>query len=87
MADANATSDKEFEATDSCPICMNSLVGNCIECQADPGNAPECNIAVGKCEHAFHQHCITKWLENGRKNCPLDTNDWECVRTESSDPF
>lgn len=32
-----------------------------------------------KCEHAFHMHCIVKWLQaqNVRQQCPMCRRDWE----------
>ena len=37
-------------------------------------------VAVwSKCEHAFHMHCIVKWLQaqNVRQQCPMCRRDWE----------
>lgn len=33
-------------------------------------------ICLGVCNHAFHFHCITRWLRT-RPSCPLDNIDWE----------
>jgi hypothetical protein len=32
----------------------------------------ECTVAWGVCNHAFHFHCITRWLKT-RRSCPLGT--------------
>ena len=58
---------------DTCAICKNQVQDPCIQCQSlqDSGKEPECNIAWGVCNHTFHYHCISKWLQN-RPVCPLD---------------
>lgn len=60
---------------ETCAICRNHIMDTCVECQngivADDG----CSISWGKCGHAFHTHCIGRWL-NSRNICPLDTQPW-----------
>lgn len=60
-----------------CPICRNEINELCIECLYHAsGNVDEkCTFAEGECEHAYHFHCISKWL-NTRPCCPLCNKSW-----------
>lgn len=62
---------------ETCAICRNHLMEPCIECQPNTLNnsKQECIAAWGVCNHAFHLHCIQRWLKS-RPVCPLDNKDW-----------
>ncbi|QLQ80898.1 hypothetical protein HG537_0E02530 [Torulaspora globosa] len=68
-------------AVDNCAICRNHIMEPCIECQplamTDTDN--ECVAAWGTCNHAFHLHCINKWIKT-RDACPLDNQPWQLAR-------
>jgi len=65
---------------DNCAICRNHIMDLCIECQSNAPamgqNNDDCAVAWGVCNHAFHFHCISRWLKT-RSVCPLDNKDWE----------
>ncbi|MES1907130.1 MAG: proline iminopeptidase-like protein [Cercozoa sp. M6MM] len=70
--------------TDICAICRNHIQDRCIDCQANPDShlASECTMAIGTCSHAYHFHCISRWLTS-RNACPICNQDWHFQRTAS----
>ncbi|RVD92861.1 ring-box 1 protein [Tubulinosema ratisbonensis] len=60
-----------------CAICRNHIMDTCVECQTNLTlEKIDCPVTWGKCEHAFHAHCISQWLLT-KNVCPLDTKPWE----------
>ncbi len=74
------------EVTDlECHICRTNLTEVCITCiQLKNIETQRCPISQGDCNHAFHQHCIRRWLTNGEGVCPVDKTTWHC-RVEDID--
>lgn len=68
---------------DNCTICKEPLTFNCLNCVSDKLNS-KCNVALGKCGHAFHNHCIKKWAEQSGDTCPTDLTTW-LYETENCD--
>jgi len=65
-------------SVETCAICRNHIMDMCIECHTNQSSnsCQECNIAWGQCNHAYHFHCISRWLKT-RNVCPLCNADWE----------
>eukprot|EP00938_MAST-03A_sp_MAST-3A-sp1_P003833 g3833.t1 len=61
---------------DCCGICRNAFDACCPDCKV-PGD--DCPPVWGMCGHAFHMHCIVKWLssQNVRQHCPMCRKDWK----------
>ncbi|KAL7674619.1 hypothetical protein ACOME3_000896 [Neoechinorhynchus agilis] len=71
-------------STDTCAVCRSSIMELCVDCQVNTAadsrlTDSDCTVAWGVCNHAFHYHCISKWLKN-RLVCPLDNSEWHFQR-------
>ncbi|EEQ82165.1 hypothetical protein NCER_101168 [Vairimorpha ceranae BRL01] len=60
---------------ETCAICRNHIMDSCVECQNGLLNEEACSVSWGTCNHAFHSHCISRWLIS-KNVCPLDTKPW-----------
>lgn len=71
---------------DTCAICRAKFTKLCLECRVltDNGQEPEslCDITTGRCGHAYHRHCMNRWLKF-REVCPLDNKEWRTNEIES----
>lgn len=63
----------------NCAICRNHMMEMCIECQSKQSNGIECTVAWGFCNHSFHLHCISRWIQT-RSVCPLDNQEWNFMK-------
>ena len=60
-----------------CGICRNLLTMNCITCDNELQSDTNCNPSFGTCGHAFHFHCIHRWLKSCPKmTCPICVIEW-----------
>ena len=81
-ADAKDTaSDDDEEEEGVCGICRQPFEATCPDCSI-PGD--DCPPVLGACSHAFHVHCIMKWLEpptqtqeERRQTCPMCRAEWQ----------
>lgn len=44
---------------------------------ASTTRAEYCSVLTGFCQHAFHTHCIQRWLQTSAA-CPLCARQWFC---------
>ncbi|GJU07929.1 probable LRR receptor-like serine/threonine-protein kinase [Tanacetum coccineum] len=61
---------------ETCGICRMAFDGCCPDCKL-PGD--DCPLIWGACNHAFHLHCILKWVnsQTPQAHCPMCRRDWQ----------
>nr|XP_043620078.1 uncharacterized protein LOC122591919 [Erigeron canadensis] len=61
---------------DACGICRMAFDGCCPDCKL-PGD--DCPLIWGACNHAFHLHCILKWVnsQTPQAHCPYCRAEWQ----------
>jgi anaphase-promoting complex subunit 11 len=59
---------------DVCGICQSAFEGVAPGVKY-PGD--ECPVVFGKCGHAFHLQCVSKWLSGSKNDCPYCRANWE----------
>ena len=73
------------ERDEVCAVCRNQLEEVCIHCAVAGDGGPAvldtCLVLWGVCNHAYHAHCITKFLKQSRDMCPLDGSTFVVART------
>uniref|UniRef100_A0A8C4Q9R8 Anaphase-promoting complex subunit 11 n=1 Tax=Eptatretus burgeri TaxID=7764 RepID=A0A8C4Q9R8_EPTBU len=64
----------EIVFTQSC-LCLCLFV--CLSVCRTPGD--DCPLVWGQCGHAFHMHCILKWLntQQVQQQCPMCRQEWK----------
>ncbi|KAF9622290.1 hypothetical protein IFM89_031093 [Coptis chinensis] len=67
----HAVTSWTWDAQDeTCGICRKAFDGCCPDCKL-PGD--DCPLIWGACNHAFHLHCILKWVnsQTSQAHCPM----------------
>jgi anaphase-promoting complex subunit 11 len=57
-----------------CTICQSDFESPCPKCKT-PGD--DCVPVQGSCNHHFHLHCIMRWVDGGKEDCPNCRMKWE----------
>lgn len=67
---------------DVCIICKNKLTQICATCMSESNVLnKDCFVSSGKCGHAYHKHCISRWLQES-DSCPLDNAPWKYSKVD-----
>lgn len=61
---------------DVCGICQSAFEGVAPGVKY-PGE--DCPVVWGKCAHAYHLQCVSKWLSqaSSKNSCPICRQEWE----------
>nr|GMD26937.1 anaphase-promoting complex subunit 11 [Ipomoea batatas] len=73
----HAVASWTWDAQDeTCGICRMAFDGCCPDCKI-PGD--DCPLIWGACNHAFHLHCILKWVnsQTSQAHCPMCRREWQ----------
>ncbi|URD95778.1 Anaphase-promoting complex subunit, partial [Musa troglodytarum] len=73
----HAVASWTWDAQDeTCGICRMAFDGCCPDCKF-PGD--DCPLIWGACNHAFHLHCILKWVnsQTPQPHCPMCRREWQ----------
>lgn len=56
---------------DACLICQQEFNTACYKCR----HPIDCVPCLGSCNHLFHYHCMSEWLEASQV-CPVCRSPW-----------
>lgn len=73
---SNAVSNK------TCPLCRNNLMAP-TQTEIDRKNIKNI-IVVGKCKHAYHESCMSKWLSDSNVSCVTCKTEWKPIKNSIS---
>ncbi|XP_020521529.1 anaphase-promoting complex subunit 11 isoform X3 [Amborella trichopoda] len=77
LTEWHAIASWTWDAQDeTCGICRMAFDGCCPDCKF-PGD--DCPLIWGACNHAFHLHCILKWVnsQTPQPQCPMCRREWQ----------
>ncbi|KAJ6866210.1 anaphase-promoting complex subunit 11 [Populus alba x Populus x berolinensis] len=77
LTEWHAVASWTWDAQDeTCGICRMAFDGCCPDCKL-PGD--DCPLIWGACNHAFHLHCILKWVnsQTSQAHCPMCRREWQ----------
>ncbi|KAI8570689.1 hypothetical protein RHMOL_Rhmol01G0055300 [Rhododendron molle] len=81
----HAVASWTWDAQDeTCGICRMAFDGCCPDCKL-PGD--DCPLIWGACNHAFHLHCILKWVtsQTPQAHCPMCRREWQFKGGDQAD--
>lgn len=75
---ANQASATSEECTVAWGVCSTwlTIIESGDLCGDEDDSDRVCFLLLGTADHAFHFHCISRWLKT-RQVCPLDNREWE----------
>ncbi|KAL7235513.1 hypothetical protein ACSBR1_018915 [Camellia fascicularis] len=73
---ATARGYSNFHEHYTCCTWRTAFDGCCPDCKF-PGD--DCPLIWGACNHAFHLHCILKWVnsQTPQAQCPMCRGEWQ----------
>jgi len=82
-----ATSDYK-NINNICACCKHVLDTKCPTCKIKQEEnihvKCNCKIIIGKCMHAFHEHCIDQYIKSYVNICPVCSKPWEINTTPAN---
>ncbi|XP_058181993.1 anaphase-promoting complex subunit 11 [Rhododendron vialii] len=81
----HAVASWTWDAQDeTCGICRMAFDGCCPDCKLPGDNCP---LIWGACNHAFHLHCILKWVtsQTPQAHCPMCRREWQFKGDDQTD--
>ncbi|KCV72264.1 hypothetical protein H696_01661 [Fonticula alba] len=89
--------DPDIDRQTECGICQRPFEQRCPAAPSSPqADAPggtcsgipgeECPLEIGPCRHAFHLHCMQRWVARRQTTCPFCRAVWHLPATRPDAP-